>query len=764
MPKLKKLFLDNFFLILFVGVVLSFFYPTILQKKIPIPADTIVGMYHPWRDVVWDGYSKGVPYKNFLITDPVRQQFVWRNLAINELKKGQLPLWNPYSFSGTALLANYQSATFYPLNIIFFIFPFNTAWTILVILQPMLGGIFLYLYLRFMKVSKIGSFMGAVTFAFGGFSVAWMEWNTVVHTVIWLPLILLSKEHILKKNTFQWILVLLLAEISSFFAGHLQVLFYTLIISNSYLFCRIVQIVWYKKGLSNKIRVFLSKLVPFIIIGLTVLFVTAIQWWPTFRFIAYSARESDLNGFLQAGWFIPWQNLIQFIAPDFFGNPATANYWGIWNYAEFTGYIGVIPFIFALYALIFTRSKKIFFFGGFIILSILFAFPTFIAKLPFILRIPFLSTSQPTRIMFVLDFSLAILSALGFDYFMKNRSIKNILTILVALSVFLLTLWLMTIFPKIFGISVNYENLLIAQKNLILPTLLFIATGIIMTAYCLESKNKYARLFTVCCFFIVIFDLFRFGWKFTPFSREDWIFPKTSILDILSKEVDQYRVMALDRRILAPNFSVMYKLQDVSGYDPLYLSNYNQLVSAWDRGTPDIRLSSFNRIITPTNYENFITDLLGVRYLLSLTPLKSDKLEFITSEGNTYLYKNKKAFPRVFLAENIKKVDSKQTMIDAMFALSDNLRNTVVTYDQIDIETKELQSKETTKILYYLPNKIRIEVNCLTQRLLVLTDTYYPTWKAFIDGKESKIYQVNFAFRAVLVPVGSHTVEFQNGL
>ncbi|PIZ99051.1 MAG: hypothetical protein COX78_02350, partial [Candidatus Levybacteria bacterium CG_4_10_14_0_2_um_filter_35_8] len=63
---------------LFVIITLIFFWPFVLQNKLPIPADTIVGMYHPYRDFYTNSYPRGVPFKNSLITDPVRQQYPWK--------------------------------------------------------------------------------------------------------------------------------------------------------------------------------------------------------------------------------------------------------------------------------------------------------------------------------------------------------------------------------------------------------------------------------------------------------------------------------------------------------------------------------------------------------------------------------------------------------------------------------------------------------------------------------------------------------------
>ena len=120
-----------------------FFWQFFIKGLLPIPSDTIIGLYHPFRDLYAKDYPRGIPFKNFLITDPVRQQYPWKELAINIEKNWELPIWNPYNFSGTPLLANFQSAVFYPLNILFFILPFSFSWSLFILLAPILAGIFL---------------------------------------------------------------------------------------------------------------------------------------------------------------------------------------------------------------------------------------------------------------------------------------------------------------------------------------------------------------------------------------------------------------------------------------------------------------------------------------------------------------------------------------------------------------------------------------------------------------------------------------------
>jgi hypothetical protein len=103
------------------------------------------------------------------------------------------------------------------------------------------------------------------------------------------------------------------------------------------------------------------------------LILTAIQWIPTLQFILLSARDTDQSLWQKEGWFLPWQHLVQFISPDFFGNPATLNYWGVWNYGELVGYVGIIPLVFALFALLSRLGKRTILFGIALVVSLLFA-------------------------------------------------------------------------------------------------------------------------------------------------------------------------------------------------------------------------------------------------------------------------------------------------------------------------------------------------------------------------------------------------------
>jgi hypothetical protein len=59
------------------------------------------------------------------------------------------------------------------------------------------------------------------------------------------------------------------------------------------------------------------------------------------------------------------------------------------------------------------------------------------------------------------------------------------------------------------------------------------------------------------------------------------------------------------------------------------------------------------------------------------------------------------------------------------------------------------------------PNSFMAVINAPTDGFLVRRENYHKGWRAFVDGKETKVYRANYAFQAIRVPSGKHTVVFQ---
>jgi len=687
----------HFLLLIFIVLILGFFTSFLIKDLRPIPADTIVGMYHPFRDDFIKKYPRGYPFKNFLITDPVRQQYPWKKLVIEQWKKGGVPWWNPFSFSGTPLLANFQSGAFYPLNILFFIFSFNTAWTIYILSQPILSLIFTYLLLKSYKLSDWAAVLGGVSFAFSGFMTAWWEWGNIGHTALWLPLILYFIDKIIKREEkLKNSLLLLLSWLFSFFAGHLQTFFYTLVLAVAYFGYRVIKRKIEKREKLRSIKFFILTFFVFV-------FIASIQWIPTLKFISLSTRLTDIPKIL----FLPWQNLIQMIVPDFFGNPATMNYWGEWNYGEYVSYIGIIPVFLAFYFLLATNFKKRLFLKASLISSIILATKNPISQISFALKLPLISSSSPARILVITCFCLSLLAAFGFDKFFQEKKMKSVVYFLTLLG----GLWIFVLFAP---------DLSISKRNLILPTGIFLAFSALSLLYGSFSRNKLvAGCLVVGIYLLLFFDLLRFFNKFNTWSPKEFIFPQTEIINFLQQQKKPFRILALDDRILPPNFSSVYHLETIQGYDPLFLKQYAQMIQLYETGKQEKRYS-FNRQINPKNINNDLINLLNVKYVLSFDDLPGPQFEKIMQEGETKLYRNEEALPRVY-------------------------------FDKCNgrIEINELSEQ-----------RIKLKVESPDECLLVLAQNDYPGWRAKTNGKSVKIYTVKNVFPAVLVPKGEKIVEF----
>ena len=66
----------------------------------------------------------------------------------------------------------------------------------------------------------------------------------------------------------------------------------------------------------------------------------------------------------------------------------------------------------------------------------------------------------------------------------------------------------------------------------------------------------------------------------------------------------------------------------------------------------------------------------------------------------------------------------------------------------------------TVSIESYLPTEVLLYTKNNEEGLLVLRDTYYPDWHAYVDGKETKIYPADWIFRGIIVPAGEHNIKF----
>lgn len=743
---MKKSSSNLLFTLLTCFLILLFFLPNLILGKVPIPADSLLGLYHPFRDLSIDGYNPGkFPVKNPLITDPVLQTYPWRYLVFKNIKEGNFPLWNPYSFSGQPLLANIQSSSFQLTNILFLILPFKIGWAISTILLSVLASLFMFLFLKDIGLSRPASLFGGLILPFSGFFIAWLTWGSIIATVMWLPLILLCLNKIFKTKSVIWLLILTLAVSQVILSGHWQAGLYVFLALVVYLIFLAINHKSLPKLAIGTIYVFLG------------IVIAAVQILPSLEFINLSARSIDQGYYRErADWFLPIQNLVQLVAPDFFGNPATYNYWGIWNYAEFVSFIGIIPLSLAIYGLT-ARSLYKGFFIALGLVALVFGLENPISKIPYSISIPFISSLQPSRIIFLLVFALTGLASIGFDRLLKVKKEKTNLKIFfgpLIVAVILLAIAGSTIFAKdLFSQTQTLDPPAIAQRNLILPAL---TTFALLAITFLRLKIR--SLAIILIFAITIFELFRFGYKFTPFSKLSWIFPQTRATSFLLAQEKPFRIMSTDRRIMHPNVSAVYGIESIDGYDPLYLADWNKFVSVWQSQNPNAPLAAFNRIVTPQKIDYKFIDLVNVKYVLTFDEIENPNFEKVFTEGQTKIYQNKNFLDRAFFVNEVVGAKSDQEEFAKLLNPNFDLKK-MATSQEFEFPKQELTAQVSFED--YQDQNLTLSVQTDRQAPLILTNVYYPGWKAYIDGQPVPVNKVDFMFQAVLVPQGSHQIEFK---
>jgi uncharacterized membrane protein YfhO len=125
------------------------------------------------------------------------------------------------------------------------------------------------------------------------------------------------------------------------------------------------------------------------------------------------------------------------------------------------------------------------------------------------------------------------------------------------------------------------------------------------------------------------------------------------------------------------------------------------------------------------------------------------------------IFMNEDALERAFLVHKIRLIEDKEEILK-------EIKNNFNFSEAVILEGTTLnlpESKQTivasrVNIARYEPNYIQVNVDNPADGFLVLSDCYYPGWKAYVDGKESKVLRANYAFRAVKVSEGKHRVEF----
>jgi len=446
---------------------------------------------------------------------------------------------------------------------------------------------------------------------------------------------------------------------------------------------------------SNINRTNIKKIILSAILWLSVTIVqTAILILPLIQFMGLS-RRAGLN-LQDTGLFsIEPSSLFGMFAPQI----------GI-NYEQII-YFGIAPIVLVFFAF----SKKHLFWIFSALFCLVYSLGANTIFFPLINKVfPFLSWLRvPSRAWFFLVFSMIIMASYGFQQlYITNTS--NKLTKITSLIILYVGA-----FAILFAVGIKIVSGYFPMGILIMAVLTPITLSLVFWTLGDPKKRKIQTIFF---FLMVMMDLLIVNQtilKTRPLPE------KTHLVDWLEHQPGLFRVYSSSYSLPMPN-----TLQQANGVNPMHLNIYadfiksasNYSTGSYSVSLPDVYIddNTPEDLVLAAQYpDTEMLGLLNVKYLAANFELKSDNLRFVMKDGDQYLYENQAIKERIWYDEG-----------------------------KIDLEK-------------WSPNEIKIRTEGETGTL-ILSEIYYPGWKAWIDGKRVEIDHEFEILRGIKLDSGSHEV------
>ena len=698
---------------------------------------------------------------------PSLQFIPWWEFAFDSILRGEIPLWNPWVGMGAPLLANYQSALFYPpywiLLLVYAALGIKgMSWfiTIIVSFHISWAAIGTGKLLKELNIGKLGQVVGGLAFGLSGYLIARAGFLSINATAAWMPWILVYGYRLAagKKNTVIKLGIIIALQL---LAGHAQTAWYSLLFATAW--------VWFWTWKNDHANSGYQRWVlisgKYALSVLLAVGLSAIQLIPTLEYLLQSQRSGEY-GYAQAMTysFWPWR-LMGFLVPNLFGTPMEGNYWGYGNYWEDAIYIGLIPVFLALSAFIRSlRQNQIDKSSGdvkhksairflFLIVPISFVLalgdntPVF----PFLYRfVPTFDLFQaPTRFSILAVMSLSILAGMGTDYIKKPTGRKRYWSNLAAAGCFSISL----------GAALGYVFLKDVETTFFVPIGIAGIIGLIGMLLILNKPDddqvRNSKIWKRSLAGLIMVDLLIAGWGLSPgvdinfyqpeIKQQDqgrvWISPELEY-DLKFKEYFLFDSFE-SRKPLAdiysyplPNTGMITRQRMVNNFDPIVPGRFEN----WMSFTEQLR----------TDPDHPVFDLMDTEVL-------------VTEEGfiNNTQQSGKDQSAELVVADLIGFASDGELLDQIRSWESGNATNLVLEDEYMGVS--DCASKGSGSIIGYeiAQSSLRAEVDLERDSWIMWSQTWYIGWNYYLDGnKIGPMYRGNYTFMAACVPAGEHVVEF----
>jgi hypothetical protein len=682
------------------------------------------------------------------------------------IKQGMFPFWNPYNYSGIPLLATLQPGVLYPPHVLYLVLPFNIAWNWMVVLHFLLAAASIYALIKYLKASDEAALVGGIIYTLSGYLLSVHNLVPHLYAVSWFPLIVLCLLRYFETGKARAAVVTAILLVVQFLSGAPEIVILTGLV--------LVILTFFAPAFVETPARLPSRLCGVVGIVLLCVLLSSFQLLPLLELKSWSIRQGGLT-YREAGvWSLAWRDFLQFLIPDPYGNfMSDKNYWFNQSWLK-TIYLGIIPFFLSAFFFV-TKDRRRVVFLVLIFVSFIFAlgFNTPLYQLLYKVP-PFNSLRYPVKFLFLFFFVISITAGMGLDKLRQGVAGHDRRVTRTAQVAF----YTGFLFALLWAFVTIYKDPVIAW---------LVGRGFVPEAYNFPGVNLhdirrfsffsfifcimvlvYVRVRfkrTVLAFIILILgaDLFLASYGYySVHPWKDYMAPHpfaekladdrdTARYFVTPKTDKTYPLFPRSRQTLSAPFAALFGLYSVDGAEVLRISPYDKFLYLL-KNAPSVEDAA-----------RFL-DISGVRYLISSIRIESPAFKELmvhkVNDAAVYLYEYVPYRGRFLLYSRARTLPTEKAVIDGLLDKKLDLsRELLVQGREAGIEELP-EGAGRVSVASYLPNRVVLKSETAHDAFLYVTDTYYPGWKAYVDGKETPIMQANLAYRAVRVPAGAHEVVF----
>jgi hypothetical protein len=684
-------------------------------------------------------------------------------LVVRDALRGwRLPVWSSAQSAGQLLLAAQQSAPLFPLTWIGALLPYWRALAWIAVLKLILAFGGMFLFARAIGMGRAAAGVAALSFGFGSYMVDWLS-HPHANAYLLLPWLFLAAERLVERGQLRDAAALALALGLACLGGQPESSLIVTVAAAAWLLYRVAT-----GGARNRGALRTGVLsAGALVVGVGLAAVMLVPF-------AEALRQSYDTSRAQPA--LPVKSIVSLVFPEFWGRPDRAGLsLGPANFSERTLYVGALPLLLAVAGLCARRPRgPQLFFAGTTVVSLAVALNT--GVLTRVVRdVPVLHSANLNRVLVLAAFALALLAGLGCQRLLEATEPERRRMLAGALALALLPAlivvaahpsWLGDLpaaLRRLFGGGAGADRGAVALVSVV-RWLLLAGLGIGLVAAPVLWRRRGPAL-AVAALGLVALDLIGMGWGYNPAIPKAQADPTRPPALAAASFLAAAGGRVTGLGALEPNNASHWGLRDARGHEDPVVERPQRLWAALAGGIDTVLFGG-----TPSGSGTARPlDVFGVSAVV-LPPAGSDLerrfsaalpgAQVAYSGAGAVVLRNGGALPPAFVAYRWRGSGGLDQSLRLMSAAP-----SVQARDDPVIETADASPgaggpATPARVVSRSDTHVTLSVRARAAGRLVLLDTYYPGWRATVDGRDAHIDAADAAFRAVPVTAGAHTVRF----